>query len=204
MRRKGNHTFAAAAALLAVAIIAFAAVKSELFANKNTVRDEPAPDWVDVQLITVDGHSRRGVKLEEINDIVIHYVGNPNTTAQQNRNYFDGTESTVSSHFVVGLDGEVIQCLPLDEKSSATSERNRDTISIEVCHPDESGKFTEATYASLVRLTAWLCDTYGLSAEHIIRHYDTCGKECPLYFVEHEDAWERFKSDVDSASELSN
>lgn len=199
MRHRKNHALAVIAALIAIAIIAVAAVKSDIFANKNTVRDEPAPDWVDVQLITVDGHSRRGVKLEEINDIVVHYVGNPNTTAQQNRNYFDGTESTVSSHFVVGLDGEIIQCLPLDEKSSATSERNRDTISIEVCHPDESGKFTEATYASLVRLTAWLCDTYGLSVEHVIRHYDTCGKECPLYFVEHEDAWERFKSDVDAS-----
>ena len=199
MRHRKNHALAVIAALIAIAIIAVAAVKSDIFINKNTVRDEPAPDWVDVQLITVDGHSRRGVKLEEINDIVVHYVGNPNTTAQQNRNYFDGTESTVSSHFVVGLDGEIIQCLPLDEKSSATSERNRDTISIEVCHPDESGKFTEATYASLVRLTAWLCDTYGLSVEHVIRHYDTCGKECPLYFVEHEDAWERFKSDVDAS-----
>ena len=199
MKHRKNHALAVIAALIAVAIIAVAAVKSDIFVNKNTVRDEPVPDWVDVQLITVDGHSRRGVKLEEINDIVVHYVGNPNTTAQQNRNYFDGTESTVSSHFVVGLDGEIIQCLPLDEKSSATSERNRDTISIEVCHPDESGKFTEATYASLVRLTAWLCDTYGLSAEHVIRHYDTCGKECPLYFVEHEDAWERFKSDVDAS-----
>ena len=199
MKHRKNHALAVIAALIAIAIIAVAAVKSDIFVNKNTVRDEPAPDWVDVQLITVDGHSRRGVKLEEINDIVVHYVGNPNTTAQQNRNYFDGTESTVSSHFVVGLDGEIIQCLPLDEKSSATSERNRDTISIEVCHPDESGKFTEATYASLVRLTAWLCDTYGLSVEHVIRHYDTCGKECPLYFVEHEDAWERFKSDVDAS-----
>lgn len=199
MRHRKNHALAVIAALIAIAIIAVAAVKSDIFVNKNTVRDEPAPDWVDVQLITVDGHSRRGVKLEEINDIVVHYVGNPNTTAQQNRNYFDGTESTVSSHFVVGLDGEIIQCLPLDEKSSATSERNRDTISIEVCHPDESGKFTEATYASLVRLTAWLYDTYGLSVEHVIRHYDTCGKECPLYFVEHEDAWERFKSDVDAS-----
>lgn len=199
MSHRKNHALAVIAALIAIAIIAVAAVKSDIFVNKNTVRDEPAPDWVDVQLITVDGHSRRGVKLEEINDIVVHYVGNPNTTAQQNRNYFDGTESTVSSHFVVGLDGEIIQCLPLDEKSSATSERNRDTISIEVCHPDESGKFTEATYASLVRLTAWLCDTYGLSVEHVIRHYDTCGKECPLYFVEHEDAWERFKSDVDAS-----
>jgi len=93
----------------------------------------------------------------------------------------------------------VIQCVPLDEKSSATSERNRDTISIEVCHPDESGKFNDSTYRSLVRLTAWLCDTYGLSADHVIRHYDTCGKECPLYFVRHEDAWEQFKADVDSA-----
>ncbi len=199
MNHGKNHALAVIAVLAAVAIIAVAAVKGEVFVNKNTVRDEPAPDWVNVQLITVDGHSRRGVKLEEINDIVIHYVGNPGTTAQQNRNYFDGTESTVSSHFVVGLDGEIIQCLPLDEKSSATSERNRDTISIEVCHPDESGRFTEAAYASLVRLTAWLCDTYGLSAEHVIRHYDTCGKKCPLYFVEHEDAWERFKSDVDAS-----
>lgn len=199
MKHRKNHASAVIAVLAAIAIIAVAAVKSEIFVDKNTVRDEPVPDWVEVQLIRVDGHSRRGVRLEEINDIVVHYVGNPGTTAQQNRNYFDGTESTVSSHFVVGLDGEIIQCLPLDEKSSATSERNRDTISIEVCHPDESGKFTEATYASLVRLTAWLCDTYGLSIEHVIRHYDTCGKECPLYFVEHEDAWERFKSDVDAS-----
>lgn len=199
MKHRKNHASAVIAVLAAIAIIAVAAVKSEVFVDKNTVRDEPVPDWVNVQLITVDGHSRRGVRLEEINDIVVHYVGNPGTTAQQNRNYFDGTESTVSSHFVVGLDGEIIQCLPLDEKSSATSERNRDTISIEVCHPDESGRFTEATYASLVRLTAWLCDTYGLSIEHVIRHYDTCGKECPLYFVEHEDAWERFKSDVDAS-----
>lgn len=198
MRRK-NRALTVLALLTVIAVALCAAIKLDLFKNKNTVRDESAPDWVDVQLIDVDGHSRRGVKLEEINDIVIHYVGNPGTTAQQNRNYFNNPDSSVSSHFLVGLDGEVIECVPLDEKSSATSERNRDTISIEVCHPDESGKFTDASYQSLVRLTAWLCDTYGLSAEHVIRHYDTCGKECPLYYVVHEDAWEQFRSDVDDA-----
>ncbi len=199
MRRRKNRALTALALLTVIAVALCAAIKLDLFKNKNTVRDEPTPDWVDVQLIDVDGHSRRGVKLEEINDIVIHYVGNPGTTAQQNRNYFNNPDSSVSSHFLVGLDGEVIECVPLDEKSSATSERNRDTISIEVCHPDESGKFTDASYQSLVRLTAWLCDTYGLSAEHVIRHYDTCGKECPLYYVVHEDAWEQFKSDVADA-----
>ena len=199
MRRRKNRALTALALLTVIAVAMCAAIKLDLFKNKNTVRDEPTPDWVDVQLIDVDGHSRRGVKLEEINDIVIHYVGNPGTTAQQNRNYFNNPDSSVSSHFLVGLDGEVIECVPLDEKSSATSERNRDTISIEVCHPDESGKFTDASYQSLVRLTAWLCDTYGLSAEHVIRHYDTCGKECPLYYVVHEDAWEQFRSDVADA-----
>lgn len=199
MRRRKNRALTALIVLAVLAAALCAAIKLDLFKDKNTVRDEPAPDWVDVQLIDVDGHSRRGVKLEEINDIVIHYVGNPGTTAQQNRNYFNNPDSSVSSHFLVGLDGEVIECVPLDEKSSATSERNRDTISIEVCHPDESGKFTDASYQSLVRLTAWLCDTYGLSAEHVIRHYDTCGKECPLYYVVHEDAWEQFRSDVADA-----
>ena len=48
----------------------------------------PIPDWVDQQIIKVDGDSRRGVYLESVQDIVIHYVGNPGSTAQQNRDYY--------------------------------------------------------------------------------------------------------------------
>lgn len=154
------------------------------------------PAWIDVQLIEVDGTSRRGEELEAVRDIVIHYVGNPGTTAQQNRDYFSNPDSNVSAHFVVGLDGEVIQCVPLTEKSSASNERNKDTISIEVCHPDETGAFNSRTYESLVKLTDWLCEVTGLKTNHIIRHYDITGKLCPLYYVEHEDEWERFLRDV--------
>ena len=155
-----------------------------------------APDWVDQQIIKVDGDSRRGVMLEGVRNIVIHYVGNPGTTAQQNRDYYASRSSDVSSHFVIGLKGEIIQCIPLHEKSSASNHRNKDTISIEVCHPDESGKFTDETYDSLVKLTVWLCEVCGLDSSDIIRHYDITGKQCPLYFVTHEDAWEQFKKDV--------
>ncbi|MGN1027157.1 MAG: N-acetylmuramoyl-L-alanine amidase family protein [Faecousia sp.] len=154
------------------------------------------PDWIDRQIIGVDGDSRRGIPLEGVRDIVIHYVGNPGTTARQNRDYYANPASEVSSHFIVGLDGEIIQCIPLYEKSSASNHRNKDTISIEVCHPDASGKFTDAAYESLVKLTAWLCGVCGLSTNHIIRHYDITGKRCPLYFVDHENAWEQFKRDV--------
>ena len=38
---------------------------------------------------------------------------------------------------------------------------------------------------------------YDLSADDVIRHYDVTGKKCPLYFVEHEDAWEQFHKDLD-------
>ena len=156
----------------------------------------PIPDWIDQQIIKVDGDSRRGVYLESVQNIVIHYVGNPGTTAQQNRDYYASRSSEVSSHFVIGLKGEIIQCIPLHEKSSASNHRNKDTISIEVCHPDESGKFTQASYESLVKLTAWLCEICDLDSDDIIRHYDITGKQCPLYFVTHNDAWERFLKDV--------
>ena len=155
-----------------------------------------APDWVDQQIINVDGNSRRGVMLEGVRNIVIHYVANPGSTAQQNRDYYASRSSDVSSHFVIGLKGEIIQCIPLHEKSSASNHRNKDTISIEVCHPDESGKFTDETYDSLVKLTVWLCEVCGLDSSDIIRHYDITGKQCPLYFVTHENVWERFKKDV--------
>lgn len=49
------------------------------FLRRPPVMAVEVPDWVDVQLIPVDGASRRGDKLEAVNDIVIHYVGNPGT-----------------------------------------------------------------------------------------------------------------------------
>lgn len=157
------------------------------------------PVWVEEDIIPHNCDSRRGEYLEELNGIVIHYVGNPNTSAKQNRDYYANEGTEVNSHFLVGLDGEIIQCLPLQEKSSATSERNRDTISIEVCHPDEGGKFSDKSYAATVRLTAWLCQQTGLDASQVIRHYDATGKECPLYYVKNPDAWQTFLLDVEDA-----
>lgn len=154
------------------------------------------PDWVDVQIIEEHTTARTGIRLVDIKDIVIHYVGNPNTTAQNNRNYFNKWDTTVSSHFVVGLDGEVIQCVPIYERSAASNERNKDTISIEVCHPDESGKYNDATYESVIKLTAWLLNEFSLDESDIIRHYDITGKICPKYYVENEDEWLTLKEDV--------
>ena len=155
------------------------------------------PDWIDSQIIDVDGASRNGYKLKGVKDIVVHYVGNPGTTAQQNHDFYAGNQSNVSSHFVVGLDGEIIQCIPINEWSAASNWRNNDTISIEVCHPDETGKFKKKTYSSLVKLVAWLENVCDIDESHVIRHYDITKKECTRYFVQHEDKWKTFKKNVE-------
>ena len=156
------------------------------------------PDYVNKQLLNV-GCARTGQMLDSINNIVIHYVGNPNTTAKNNRDFFAMESTEVCSHFVIGLKGEVIQCVPLNERSAASNHRNKDTISIEVCHPDKTGKFNKATYDSLVKLTSWLCETFDLKSDDVIRHYDITGKECPLYYVNNPNEWKAFIKDVEKA-----
>lgn len=158
---------------------------------------------IDVQLLTVNPYSRPGKETGKINGIVVHYTANPGASAQANRDYFENLKDThktkTSSNFIVGLEGEIIQCVPTWEVAYASNDRNKDTVSIECCHPDDSGKFTKDTYRSLVQLTAWLCMKFDLDEEDVIRHYDVTGKICPKYFVEDEDAWEGFQKDIGNA-----
>lgn len=158
-----------------------------------------APDYR-VDLLEINEYSRPGTPLEQVNGIVIHYTANPGTTAAQNRSYFDGLKDTgetyASSHFIIGIEGEIIQCIPANEIAYASKDRNADTISIECCIPDETGKFADATYQSLIELVTWLMGRYELSAEDVIRHYDVTGKACPKYYVENEEEWLQFRQDI--------
>lgn len=169
----------------------------ETFVDKKVIAVRPE---LDVQLLILNEYSRPGTPVTEINSIIIHYTANPGTTAQENRDYFEGLaetgEESVSSNFVIGLEGEIIQCIPSSEIAYASNGRNSDSLSIEVCHWDETGEFTNATYDSLVEFVAWLCGEFDVEYDEILRHYDVTGKECPLYYVEHEDEWIQFKEDV--------
>ena len=202
-KRKKHRRLNPRFALLCLALVLGAAALGVWWGNRGLPGEDIAvPDYVEKDYIPVNEWSRPGTPLEDINAVVIHYVGNPGTTARANRNYFaslaSGKEGTyASSHFVVGLEGEVLQCIPLTEIAYASNSRNEDTVSIEVCHPDETGEFGPETYESVVRLTAWLCETFHLDPESdVIRHYDVTGKYCPRYYVENEDAWAALRSDV--------
>lgn len=158
------------------------------------------PEWEEA-FLTPNDYSRPGERLPEVNSIFVHYTANRNTSAAQNRSYFESLKDThersASAHFIIGYDGEIIQCIPFEEIAYAVKTRNYDSISIECCYKSADGSFTKETYDSLIHLLAYLVKKYGLSTDDILRHYDCGGKKCPLYYVEHEDDWEQLKRDVE-------
>lgn len=169
--------------------------RKEIIRENDTIKPVITEDF-----LTVNPYSRPAEPLDGVKNIFVHYTANKNTSARQNRSYFENLgitgETSASAHFIIGYDGEIIQCLPLDEIGYAVKTRNYDSISIECCYRDDNGKFTDATYQSLLQLTAWLLKEYKLAPNDVLRHYDVGGKKCPLYFVEHEDSWEQFRQDL--------
>ena len=150
--------------------------------------------------LTPNPYSRPQEALLCVKSVFVHYTANAGTTAAQNRSYFEGLaqseETSASAHFIIGYDGEILQCLPLDEIGYAVKGRNYDSVSIECCYLDDSGQFTDATYRSLIELVAWLLGQYDLTEDDILRHYDEGGKNCPKYYVENDVSWQQFKKDV--------
>ncbi len=167
---------------------------------QRVTREPVDPPEIMEDFLTENPYSRPGEELKKVKNIFVHYTANQETSAEQNRSYFenlkDTHETSASAHFIIGYDGEIIQCIPLEEIAYAVKGRNYDSVSIECCYLAEDGSFTEATYESLIHLTDWLLYEYNLKPKDVLRHYDAGGKLCPLYYVEHEDEWEQLLKEL--------
>jgi N-acetylmuramoyl-L-alanine amidase len=168
------------------------------------------------KILTMNKYSRPGTPLQAVKGIVIHWVANPKTTAEQNRNYFEGLKTGkddryASAHFIIGLEGEVVQCLLENEVGyhvgaqkytdralrELSAYPNNCTIGIELCHTNWEGEFTDKTIMAAHELTRELCERYNLGRNNVYRHFDITGKECPRYFVTHEDQWVNFLKNLE-------
>ena len=171
-------------------------------------------------LIKKNPYSRPGIGNIIPKGIVIHWVGNPGTSAEANRRYFEGLSEQkindpdakyryASSHYIIDKD-EVIQCIPTREMAyhvgshvymegildKLSSYPNNCTVGIELCHPDWTGKFEEEVLEKAKEVVLMLCENYDLTEDNLYRHYDVTGKRCPKDFVDHEEAWDDFKASV--------
>ena len=110
--------------------------------------------------------------------VVIHIT---QETFEDTLAIFQDPSSAVSSHYVVGsADGRVAQCV--EEKNVAWHAGNwsYNTRSIGIEHEgwvDEPEWFTDVMYERSARLTAYLCDYYGIpkNRTHILGHSEVPG-----------------------------
>lgn len=168
-------------------------------------------------LLTPNKYSRPQTALKGVKAVVIHWVANPGSSAEGNRNFFNnrksGTSGFGSAHYIV--EGtKVIQCLPNSELAyhvgsnvytasalrNLSSYPNNCTIGIEMTHPDWTGKPDATTYKTTVELAASLLKTYGLKSENLWTHHQVVGwKDCHRYYTNNPSAWVQFVSDVNKA-----
>lgn len=167
------------------------------------------------KLLTINPYSRVGKKLKGIKGIVVHWVANTNSTGIANRNFFEnrklGKEGYGSAHYIIGLKGETIQCIPDSEiayhvgaksytmlaQKRFNSIPNSYTIGIECCHIKDNGEMSKETYDKVVELTADLISRYNLTKEDIYLHNHITGKDCHKWFVDNPNEFIKFKENVD-------
>jgi N-acetylmuramoyl-L-alanine amidase len=74
------------------------------------------------------------------------------------------------------------------------------TCSLELVHPDGTGKFLPEAVNNAAMVVAWLVGRYDEPA--ILRHYDITEKLCPKYWVEHHDKWLAFLAQVSAIRQI--
>ena len=117
--------------------------------------------------------------------ICVHYTGDCGASADRLALFFTtNANAKTSSQYIVGIDGEVIRCVPDNEIAYAAAGKNNGTIHIEVCYKRADGRFEEESIAALNELVLYLMNRYHIAAKNVLRHYDLTGKFCPAYYVD--------------------
>ena len=138
--------------------------------------------------------------------IVIHETGNTDIGADAERHYkyFNGVDRGASAHYVVD-DKQVIQLVEHNVQSWHNGKKyvsnpnvaqcnNSNSIGIEIC-VNQDGDYSKSV-AHAVELTKKLMKELNISADRVIRHYDSCGKQCPAKMLREPKLWTDFKKAI--------
>ena len=149
-------------------------------------------------------------KLSDMKYIVIHYTGNKGDTAMNNCKYFQGKNRHGSAHCFVDGSGTCYKSVSLKRVAWAVGGlytqkngagkyykrcTNANSLSIEMCNC--VGKVPDNVYKDVVTLTKYYMKKYHIPADHVIRHWDVNGKDCPDPWAGKDNAgWKKFKKAI--------
>lgn len=141
-----------------------------------------------------------------IDCIVIHDTESPGVrSARIIANHFLNPRSQVSAHYIIGKDGELVQCVEDERRAwhagpSQLGDRvkvNDFSIGIELVNAQTGhDPFTDAQYDTLNRLVAHLMAKYQIPKDRIVGHKDITDRKSKNDPAENFD-WNRFLAGVD-------
>lgn len=148
--------------------------------------------------------------LDDIKYIVIHFTGNKGDTALNNCKYFQGANRHASAHCFIDGSGVVYKSVSLKKVAWAVGGlysqsngagsyykkcTNANSLSIEMCNC--VGGVPSDVYKDVVTLTKYYMKKYGIDADHVIRHWDVNGKDCPdPWKGKNNSGWNKFKKAI--------
>lgn len=120
--------------------------------------------------------------------IVIHYMGDPDTSAETlAKCFYNNNANDVSSNYIVDPQC-IIEILPPTQMSYCVSGHNDHTINIECAHT-VTGQFDLRTIIHLRQIVRKLMRDFNIPPSRVVRHYDLTKKPCPIYYVEYPREW---------------
>ncbi len=153
--------------------------------------------------------SRQGTAFQYI---VMHYVGSVSGARDNGRYFANNSNLRASAHFFVD-EHDIVSSCPLTmaaghcgvDYSGGKAKfwngggTNRRSIGIEMCcKKDSKGRWyiEPETVTRTVALVKWLMQEFNIPADHVIRHYDVCWKNCPEPWVRDVSQWNSFKQRI--------
>ena len=152
------------------------------------------------------GNYKKG-RTGSIKYIVVHYTANNGDTAFGNAKYFRNNKNLqASAHYFVD-ENEVWQSVKEGDTAFHCGAkhyrhpecRNGNAIGVELCSRKSGGGkyyFKAETEDRAAELVKSLMKKYGIDTNHVLRHFDVTGKNCPAPFVEDVTKWQNFKNNL--------
>jgi N-acetyl-anhydromuramyl-L-alanine amidase AmpD len=175
---RGDFLRLGGAAFAGAALLGFA---SEEAAAQSKAPDYPKAVWHPAHETNYYDAARE--RSHDINAVMVHASED---SYKNTWRYFQTPRLNVSTHYVVGMAGQVVQLVRHADIGFHSGSRYYDNHSIGIehaCYSEDASSWTDELYRASARLTAYICRRHNVPVDerHILRHRTVSqnGRTCP-------------------------
>lgn len=139
--------------------------------------------------LTKSNNTRRVENLEKVEKIIITSSKYKGFSGLKNRNVIEMSkyreDREFSCHYIIGLNGEIINIIPEKERAICTRNEDIDTKSISIMLSiDKNGEFSKKQLISLKDLIGKIIEKYDITKNDVYIEYDINCSRKPIVFAD--------------------